>query len=113
MSEELIRPSEWKFEPGALNFEESDRWYLGDHVHHYPRYRPLEAADILLGWLPSKKVITRGTKVLAFGSCFAEYFIRFLAQHGYNQWQLPPEEFSCCEWKVCFCRCATPSKMCS
>jgi len=97
MAEESLRLSEWKFEPGALNFENLDRWFVGDHLHRYPQYRPIEAADILFGWLPSTKLITRGTKVLAFGSCFAEYFIRFLAQHGYNDWQLPPEEHGGCK----------------
>jgi len=97
MAEDSLRLSEWKLEPGALNFENPDRWFVGDHLHRYPRYRPIEAADILLGWLPSRKLITRGTKVLAFGSCFAEYFIRFLARHGYNRWQLPPEEHGGCK----------------
>jgi 2-polyprenyl-3-methyl-5-hydroxy-6-metoxy-1,4-benzoquinol methylase len=36
-------------------------------------------------------LITTDTKVLAFGSCFAEYLVSFLAQHGYNRWQLPVE----------------------
>jgi hypothetical protein len=31
---------------------------------------------------------------LAFGSCFAEYFVKFLAQRGYNRWQLPSEQHS-------------------
>ena len=97
MAEEPLRLSEWKYEPGALNFENLDRWFLGDHFHRYPQYRPIEAADILFGWLPSRKLITRGTKVLAFGSCFAEYFIRFLARHEYNRWQLAPEEHGGCK----------------
>jgi hypothetical protein len=48
--------------------------------------------DILYGWRPHRKLITGETKVLAFGSCFAEHFVRFLAQHGYNRWQLPSEQ---------------------
>lgn len=97
MPDEPLRLSEWKYEPGALSLENPDRWYLGDHFHRFPQYRPIEAHDILFGWLPSRKLITGGTKVLAIGSCFAEYFIRFLALHGYNRWQLPPEEHGCCK----------------
>jgi SAM-dependent methyltransferase len=40
------------------------------------------------------KLITAETKVLAFGSCFAEYFVNFLARHGYNRWQLPAQRHS-------------------
>src|SRR5437899_2773106 len=34
---------------------------------------------------------------MPFGSCFAEYFIQFLAAHGFNDWQLPDEEDPHCD----------------
>ncbi len=46
------------------------------------------------GWKPSRKLITADTKVVALGSCFAEFFVKFLTQHGYNRWQLPSEPHS-------------------
>jgi len=50
--------------------------------------------DILQGWKPDRPLISADTKALAFGSCFAEYFVKFLALHDYNRWQLPIEQHS-------------------
>jgi hypothetical protein len=74
-----------------LDFQQADRWYKGEHCTRYPTDRPLTVADVMQGWSPERPFITRSTRVLAFGSCFAEYFIRLLADHGYNQWQIPAE----------------------
>jgi hypothetical protein len=97
MADESLRLSTWKQVSGDLNFEEPDRWFVGDHCNRYPQGRPITADDILYGWLPARKLIKSGTKVLAFGSCFAEYFIKFLAHHGYNRWSLPREKYGLCE----------------
>lgn len=87
-----VQLSAWKQVDGELDFEAVDRWFVGDHLNRYPLDRPISAADVLQGWRPESKLIDSGSKVLAFGSCFAEYFIKFLTQHGYNDWQLPPEK---------------------
>lgn len=87
-----VRLSTWKHDPGELDFEAIDRWYAGEHLHRYPLTRPTVSGDVLYGWAPPAKLIGRDTKVIAFGSCFAEYFIAFLTQHGYNRWQLPAEK---------------------
>lgn len=92
-----MRLSTWKQGQGELDFEHPDRWLAGQPCRRYPQDRPITAADILYGWCPPVKLITQDTKVLAFGSCFAEYFIRFLAEHGYNRWQLPLERHALCE----------------
>jgi hypothetical protein len=98
MADEPIRLSNWKQnDAGELNFEQIERWYVGDHIERYPLDRPIVPADVLTGWEPPAPLITRDTKVLAFGSCFAEYFIAFLTQHGYNRWQLPAEEHGASE----------------
>jgi 2-polyprenyl-3-methyl-5-hydroxy-6-metoxy-1,4-benzoquinol methylase len=55
------------------------------------------AEDIVHGWKPPQKPIGAGTKVLAFGNCFAEYFVKFLTLHGYNRWRVPVERNSYCE----------------
>ncbi|MDQ6929850.1 MAG: GSCFA domain-containing protein [Candidatus Eremiobacteraeota bacterium] len=75
-----------------MDFEAVDKWFVGEHCNRYPLDRPLGPQDILQGWMPSEKFIQEDTKVLAFGSCFAEYFIKFLTERGYNRWQLPVEK---------------------
>jgi hypothetical protein len=84
--------STWTMSTGELDFQEPETWYKGEHCHRFPIDRPLVIADILHGWTPPQRLINSGTKVLAFGSCFAEYFIAFLGRAGYNRWQLPSEQ---------------------
>jgi len=86
--------SAWRKPPGDLDFEEPDTWYKGECCHRFPYHRPATAEDILYGWKPPQKLIFAETKVLAFGSCFAEYFVKFLTQHGYNRWRPPAEQHS-------------------
>ena len=93
MRNELIL-SAWHKPPEDLDFERPDSWYKGEYCHRYPHNRPATLEDILTGWKPPVKFITAETKVLAFGSCFAEYFVKFLARHGYSRWQLPAEQHS-------------------
>src|SRR3974390_2910636 len=88
------RLSPWQKPAEDIDFREPDAWYKGEHFHKFPCNRPVTFEDILHGWEPPQPLISRHTKVLAFGSCFAEYFIKFLADRGYNQWQLPPEQHS-------------------
>jgi GSCFA family len=86
--------SAWRKPQDDLDFQEPDTWYKGEHFQRFPYDRPVSVEDIVYGWKPAQKVITAETKVLAFGSCFAEYFVKFLAQHGYNRWLLPVERHS-------------------
>jgi SAM-dependent methyltransferase len=92
MPDKAPQLSTWRRAKGDLDFEAVVEWFVGDHCNRYPLDRALAASDILLGWEPEQKFILRDTKVLAFGSCFAEYFVKFLAQHGYNHWQNPVEK---------------------
>lgn len=84
----------WRKPPEDLDFHEPDSWYKGEHCHKFPYDRPAEVEDVLHGWKPGRVLITAQTKVLAFGSCFAEYFVKFLSEWGYNRWQLPAERHS-------------------
>jgi 2-polyprenyl-3-methyl-5-hydroxy-6-metoxy-1,4-benzoquinol methylase len=98
MRDEVVPPdwqkSAWRKASEDLDFEAPDTWYKGDYCHRFPFGRTATVEDILYGWKPPQKLITAETRVLAFGSCFAEYFVKFLAQHGYNRWQLPTERHS-------------------
>lgn len=86
--------SAWRKTREDLDFQEPDTWYKGEHCHKFPYGRPATAEDVLYGWTPQQKIIRAETKVLAFGSYFAEYFVRFLTRHGYNRWLLPVERHS-------------------
>jgi hypothetical protein len=65
-----------------------DRWYKGEHFHVLPSKAELREqglASVLEGWRPAAPIIGPHTRVLAMGSCFASYFILWLADHGFNQ----------------------------
>ena len=87
--EKSLPGSGWRREKGDLDFEQPDRWFKGEFCHTFPTNRAILPTDALLGWSPLAPIIQKESKVIAFGSCFAEYFIRFLADHGYNSWTAP------------------------
>jgi GSCFA family len=87
----------WRGQKGDLDFEKPDRWFKGEFCNPFPTNRAIHPSDILLGWSASIPLVTRQSKVIAFGSCFAEYFIRFLAAHGYNDWTAPSERYALSE----------------
>src|SRR5689334_2307494 len=65
-----------------------EQWYKGHDFNRTPSKSELRAAgleSIMLGWKPTEPIIHPESKVIAFGSCFAAYFIEWLAEHGYNQ----------------------------
>ena len=47
--------------------------------------RTAGAEAVLGGWKPKAPLIQADTNVLAFGSCFASYFILWLGDHGFNR----------------------------
>ena len=89
--------STWRRNPDHIDLERPDTWYKGQYCNRFPFDRAVNVADVIHGWRPANKLIGHDTKVMAFGSCFAEYFIKFLAAHGYNRWQLPKEEDATCD----------------
>src|SRR5437016_2314035 len=89
--------STWRGNPDHIDLEHPDTWYKGQYCNRYPFDRAMSVDDVVRGWIPAQKLIHRNTKVMAFGSCFAEYFIKFLAVHEYNRWQLPKEEDAGCD----------------
>src|SRR5215467_11992505 len=88
--------SKWPlvFSEDLTFLNEHDQWYKTEYCHKYPHMRQIVPADVLLGHMPPERFIRRDTKVLALGSCFAEYFITLLAREGYNDWRLPSERHS-------------------
>ena len=45
------------------------------------------------GWAPDSPLITADTRVVAIGSCFARYFVLWLAEHGFNK-SLPDSPYN-------------------
>ncbi len=94
MASDALTLSEWKAEGGSLSFEQSWKWYKGEYCNRFPLNRETTVDDILLGWMPETPFITKSTKALALGSCFADYFIQFLKYRGYNDWLIREEKFA-------------------
>ncbi|MCC7372681.1 MAG: GSCFA domain-containing protein [Chloroflexi bacterium] len=64
------------------------RWYKGDHFNVLPSKSEMRRdglATALHGWKPAAPIIHAETRVFAMGSCFAAYFIRWLADQGFNR----------------------------
>ena len=64
-------------------------WYRGDECHFGPQLSTMFLPDaiekyILHGWTPEKPFISKDTKVVAFGSCFAREITQWLAKRKYN-----------------------------
>jgi hypothetical protein len=64
------------------------KWFKDYAYTTYPLRAQLQEDGlelILAGWKPTEPFITPQTRVLALGSCFAGYFVEWLASNGYNQ----------------------------
>ena len=64
-------------------------FYRGDNVNFNPYLKDFENKDFLdkylfEGWKPNCKIITKDTKVTAFGSCFATNIANHLSNAGYT-----------------------------
>jgi GSCFA family len=76
-------PDESLVRPGTMA-----RWHKGATYRRFPDKSQLGATgmDALAdGWLPAEPLINPVTRVLAIGSCFARYFVVWLAEHGFNK----------------------------
>ena len=89
MTSERERSLEWRAEPGTISPGNLDAWYLGEgRVHKVPTKADYAAggfATILDGWIPPEPPIGADTRVVGVGSCFAQYFITWLADNGFNR----------------------------
>lgn len=67
----------------------SHTWFRGKHCNFNPdveNMRNHEAVlnHVLMGWLPPEPLIDRNTRIVAFGSCFAENITQYLAQRKFS-----------------------------
>lgn len=64
-------------------------FFRGESVNFYPSDKSLvkgKAVDTYMGhgWMPDKAFVTKDTKLVAFGSCFASNISNYLHARGYN-----------------------------
>lgn len=64
-------------------------WYRGEHTNFNPTKSMMANQDsvdryIVDGWAPETPPIDQSTKIVAFGSCFAENITRWLASQDFN-----------------------------
>ena len=79
---------EWSIDDSVFSSVNLSRWYKGTTYRRLPDKTQLGTLGMDAlgdGWLPAKPLISRATRVVAIGSCFARYFILWLAEHGFNE----------------------------
>ena len=79
---------DWRQEiPGVSKKNLLTRWHKGQISTRLPtkmQMNQLKMDTIGQGWMPSQPIIFPDSRVVAIGSCFAGYFILWLADHGFN-----------------------------
>ena len=89
MHEDKERLTIWNVEPELISLANLDKWYLGEGpVHKIPTKAQIAEsgiAPILEGWSPARPLIGADTRVIGVGSCFARYFVLWLAERGFNR----------------------------
>ena len=85
---ELDVRNPWAPDSSDMTLANLDEWYKGASVSMMPSKPALarEGLDALLaGWLPQQPIIGESTRVIGVGSCFASYFLLWLADNGFNR----------------------------
>ncbi len=63
-------------------------FYRGENTNFHPNDKSLSVpgfvGTVVKGLVPDKPLITKQTKIVAFGSCFAEHISGYLHKAGYN-----------------------------
>lgn len=77
------------FQPVSRNTSDHNSWFRGEHTNFLPHRRDLYSAQgvaeaVLQGHRPSKKFISKQSKVTAFGSCFASHISNHLSQRKFS-----------------------------
>ncbi len=79
---------EWTHDDSLMSPVNVSRWYKGSTYRRLPDKTQLSTLGMDAlgdGWLPAEPLISPATRVVAIGSCFARYFILWLAEHGFNK----------------------------
>jgi hypothetical protein len=77
-------------QPGAgLEKKIGSSFYRGDVINYNPQADDYAKDDfleeyVLKGWLPGSPVLSKGTKITAFGSCFAMHITQHLTERGFD-----------------------------
>lgn len=78
----------WRAAAGEIAPTNLDEWYRGASIDLLPDKARLAAqgeSAILKGWVPASPIIGADTRVIGVGSCFASYFLLWLAESGFNR----------------------------
>ena len=64
-------------------------WFRGEHTNFNPDVATLSSPEaiaefVLKGWLPAAPAVDHGTRITAFGSCFAENISTWLFKRNFN-----------------------------
>lgn len=87
MADDRERLVTWPVDEDLMSPAAMARPHAAGTVRSMPTKQDLAAAGIfslLDGWMPAAPVIHADTRVVALGSCFARYFVLWLAEHGFN-----------------------------
>ena len=79
---------EWPNEQEVISLLNIGRWHKEKTYDVLPDKPTLKQEGMLAiakGWLPEAPLIRPETRVLAAGSCFAQHFTLWLAEHGFNR----------------------------
>jgi BMFP domain-containing protein YqiC len=78
----------WSVDESLVGAHNLSRWYKGSTHRRLPDKAQLSVLGLESvgdGWSPAEPLIFPSTRVVAIGSCFARYFILWLAEHGFNK----------------------------
>jgi hypothetical protein len=82
---ELDIRNPWADPPNACTVGNLTQWYKGDAFNRLPPRDQQTLAELLRGWTPETPIISQDTRVVGIGSCFAQYFLTWLAENGFNR----------------------------
>lgn len=77
-------------QPGAgLDKKAGSSFYRGDVINFNPQASDFDKDEflseyVLKGWTPASPILSKGTKITAFGSCFAMHITKHLSENGFD-----------------------------
>src|SRR5436190_678479 len=84
-----LRQESMRVSDGGTDKKVGSSFYRGEILNFNPYRDDFNATDfleryVLKGWMPPGKMLDKGTKITAFGSCFASNITRYLSEIGFN-----------------------------